>query len=145
MRSPKPPEPDQENVRKFPPTRFPKLRNLGAKHGIKAVRSLKAVLVPQSAAAWKQSGRQDQLVTAHRETKPGFLSRPRNFGGSNEKSSLSRRHCDWLGSEFVGNDCGRPGRPPNSGSNKGSGSDAAGSERHQQGQGAATFSASLQQ
>jgi hypothetical protein len=30
---------------------FPKLRNLGAKHGIKAVRSLKAVLAPQSAAA----------------------------------------------------------------------------------------------
>jgi hypothetical protein len=36
---------------KFSPIVYPKLRNLGAKHGIKAVRSLKAVLAPQSAAA----------------------------------------------------------------------------------------------
>jgi hypothetical protein len=51
MRSPKAPKARQEISERFSPTRFPELRNLGAKHGIKAVRSLKAVLAPQSAAA----------------------------------------------------------------------------------------------
>src|SRR5438045_7932430 len=76
-----------------------------------------------------------------------FLSRPRNFGGFNEKSSLSRRHCDWPGTKSLGNDCGGFGRAANSGSNKGSGSDetVAGSERHQQGQVTAARPANLQQ
>jgi hypothetical protein len=49
------PSPKPRRVRKYPKSfrRFvyPKVRNLAAKHGIKAVRSLKAVLSPQSAAA----------------------------------------------------------------------------------------------
>jgi hypothetical protein len=51
MRSPKPPKARQEISERFSATRFSELRNLGAKHGIIAVRSLKAVLAPQSAAA----------------------------------------------------------------------------------------------
>jgi hypothetical protein len=45
------PKAHQEISKSFCRLVFPKLRNLGAKHGIKAVRSLKAVLAPQSAAA----------------------------------------------------------------------------------------------
>jgi hypothetical protein len=41
----------QEISRSFRRLVYLKVRNLGAKHGIKAVRSLKAVLAPQSAAA----------------------------------------------------------------------------------------------
>jgi len=51
MRSPKPPKARQEIFEKFSADSLSRLRNLGAKHGIKAVRSLKAVLAPQSAAA----------------------------------------------------------------------------------------------
>jgi hypothetical protein len=51
MRSPKVPQAHREISESFRRFVYPKVRNLGAKHGIKAVRSLKAVLAPQSAAA----------------------------------------------------------------------------------------------
>lgn len=51
MRGPKAPQARQLISESFCRLVHSKVRNLGAKHGIKAVRSLKAVLPPQSAAA----------------------------------------------------------------------------------------------